>query len=179
MIGKNREAASDQHRKKKEVEKVTIPHPHRKTMRTGGVVGKDLWDRRNMRKSQKKKLDPGSKHGQSHQHRCGNEDRGPYPNAQAAIRWIMNGGVCRIERNHCTAPEKRPSMEPGLGAVATMLHCEQLLIVWPGDGQEKTRFNDCFNLVLDRSSESDETSSLQVIYLALRLVVDIALQHLH
>jgi len=108
MVCKNRKAASDQHRNKKEVEEVTVPHPYRKAMWTGEIVGKDLWDRRNMREPHKKKLDPGSKHRHRHQHSCGNEDRGPYPNANAAIRWIMNGSVCRIERNHGTAPEKHP-----------------------------------------------------------------------
>jgi hypothetical protein len=49
MIGENGQAASDQHRDKKEVEEVTESHPYRKAMRTGEIVGKDLWDRRNMR----------------------------------------------------------------------------------------------------------------------------------
>lgn len=31
------------------------------------------------------------------------------PNTKAAIRWIMNGSMCRIERNHWAAPETRPS----------------------------------------------------------------------
>src|ERR1035438_7054711 len=100
MIGKNRQAASDQHRNKKEVEKVTVAYPNRKTMRTGEIIGEDLRDRQNMREPHKKKLDPGSKHRYRHQHRCSNEDRGPYPNAKAAIRWIMNGCMRRIERNH-------------------------------------------------------------------------------
>jgi hypothetical protein len=59
-----------------------------------------------------------------------------------------------------------------------MLHGEQVLIVWPGDGQEKTRFGDCFNLVLDRSAKSEETSSLQVVDLPLCFVTECALQNL-
>jgi len=60
-----------------------------------------------------------------------------------------------------------------------MRHDEQFLIIWPGDGQEKSRFSDCFNVVLDRSAKSEETSSLQVIYLPLCLITERALQHLH
>src|ERR1035438_1210886 len=60
-----------------------------------------------------------------------------------------------------------------------MRHGEQLLIVWPGDGQEKPRFNDCFNVVLDRSAKSKEASTLQVVYLPLRFVTDGTLQHLN
>src|ERR1035437_10089506 len=72
-----------------------------------------------------------------------------------------------------------PGPREGLGAIATMRHGEQLLIVRPRDGQKKCRFIDCFDLVLDRSAESQETPILQVVYLPLRLVTDGTLQHLH
>ena len=60
MIGKNRQAASDQHRNEKEVEKVAVAHPQRKPMRTGEIVGIYLRDRRDMWEPYKKKLDPGT-----------------------------------------------------------------------------------------------------------------------
>src|ERR1700692_2593679 len=59
-----------------------------------------------------------------------------------------------------------------------MWHGKQLLIVWPGNGQEKTGINDGFNVELDRCAKSKETSSLQLVYLPLGFVTERALQHL-
>ena len=53
-----------------------------------------------------------------------------------------------------------------------MRHREQLLIVWPRDGQKKCRFINRFDLVLDRSAKGQQDPSLQVVYLSLRRVTD-------
>jgi hypothetical protein len=58
MIGEDRQTAPDQHRHKNEVEEVTVAHPQRKAMRARKVIGIDLRDRRNMRKSYKEKFNP-------------------------------------------------------------------------------------------------------------------------
>jgi hypothetical protein len=105
MIGQDRQAASNQHRNKKEIEEVAVTHPQRKAMRAGEVVGRYLWDRRNMWEAHKKNFDPRGQHRDCHQHSDSDKNRGAYPDTQATIGGIVNGGVCRIKRDHCMCPE--------------------------------------------------------------------------
>ena len=143
MIDQNGQTAPDQHRDKEEVEEVTVAHPQREAMRAGKVVGIDLRDRRNMGKSNQEDFQPCRKHGEKHQQGGGNQDGGANPDAKAAIGGIMNGGVCRIERDHCLSPggpfmflRVRVALLPSpratrSGAVAPVLEGLQLLVTGP------------------------------------------------
>src|SRR6185437_11403202 len=91
MIDKNRETAPDQHHHKNKVEEVAVAHPQRKAVWAGKVIRIDLWDRWNIWKSKKKELNPCREHGEQNQHNSRNQERGPNPDAKAAIWRIMNG----------------------------------------------------------------------------------------
>ena len=100
MIDQDGQTAPDQHCYKEKVEEVTVAHPQRKAMRSGKVVGIDLRDRRNVGKPNQEDFQPCREHGEKRQQGSSDQDGGANPNPKAAIGWIMNGGVRRIERDH-------------------------------------------------------------------------------
>jgi hypothetical protein len=73
-----------------------------------------------MRKPEKEKLNPCREHGEQHQHNSSNQERGPNPDAKAAIWRIMNGGVRRIKRDHRRSPGALSCIF-GIGATAVRL----------------------------------------------------------
>ena len=50
--------------------------------------------------------------------------------------------------------------DKGLGPIPAMLHSKQLLVGWPGDRQQKYRWRDRFDVMLDRSANSQKTHGL-------------------
>jgi hypothetical protein len=76
-------------------------------MRSGEIVGIDLGNGWYIRQAGKSELKPGRGSRQQHDYADGDENRRPNPDAKAAISRVVDGGVCRIERDHWMSPEIR------------------------------------------------------------------------
>src|SRR5579872_2065895 len=65
-------------------------------------IGIDLWNRWNVWQPKKKKLNPCRDYGEQHQHNSSNQERGPNPDAKAAIRDRDRS----VEQVECVAAQK-------------------------------------------------------------------------
>src|SRR6185437_6207574 len=104
MIHQDGQAAANQHHHKEEIEEVAVTHPDRKPVRSGEVVGIYLSDSGNMRKADHRELDPRRGDYREDRDTDSDHDGRSNPDAKSAIRRIVDGSVCRIERDHVTSP---------------------------------------------------------------------------
>src|ERR1700761_1285037 len=60
-----------------------------------------------------------------------------------------------------------------------MLHRKQLLVGWPGDRQQEYRWHNRFDVMLDRSTNSQKVHGFKLVGVALRAVTDMPSEHLY
>jgi len=104
MIRQDRQTTANEHHHKKEVEEVAVTHPDRKPVRACEVVGIYLRNGCNMRESGHGDFDPSRRDCSDDGDADSYQDGRLNPDAKSAIGWIVDGSVCRIERDHA-APE--------------------------------------------------------------------------
>ena len=102
MIDQNGEAAADQHHHKKKIEKVTVAHPERKSVRPSEIVGINLRNRRNVSAVRRPRTSIHAARAMRARITSADPDQNgwPNPNAEAAVLWIVHCPVRSIERNH-------------------------------------------------------------------------------
>ena len=108
MIHQDGQTAANQHHHKKEIEEVAVTHPDRKPVRPGEVVGIYLRNGWDMRQPGHGDLDPGRRDYRENRDTDSDQDGRSNPDAKSAIGRIMDGSVCRIERDH-VASELSPA----------------------------------------------------------------------
>jgi hypothetical protein len=64
-----------------------------------------------------------------------------------------------------------------LGAVAAVLHCGELLIAGPGDGEEEGGVFEGFDFMLDGGAEGEEVSQLEVVWFAVHREANLSLKN--
>ena len=100
MIHQDGQPTTNQHHHKKEIEEMAITHPDRKPVRACEVVGIYLGNRGNMRESRQSHFDPSRRHCRKDRDAYSYQDGRPNPNAESAIRRVVNGLVCWVKRDH-------------------------------------------------------------------------------
>ena len=107
MIHQDGQTAANQHHHKKEIEEVAVAHPDRKPVRSCEVIGIYLRNGWNMRQSGHGDLDPGRRDYRQDRDTDSDQDGRSNPDAKSAIRRIVDGSVCRIERDHIASEHPR------------------------------------------------------------------------
>jgi hypothetical protein len=100
MIHQDGQTAANQHHHKAEIEEVAVTHPERKPMRPDEVVGIYLRNGWNLRQVGHGDFDPRCRDYREDRDTDSDQDGRSDPNTKSAIRWIVDGSVCRIERYH-------------------------------------------------------------------------------
>src|SRR6202158_3209243 len=100
MIHQDRQTAANQHHHKKEIEEVAVTHPDRKPMRPCEVVRIYLRNRWNMRQPGHGDFDPRRRDYTEDRDTDSDQNRRSNPETKSAIRRIVDGSVCLIERDH-------------------------------------------------------------------------------
>ena len=104
MIGQDGKTAADEHGYEEEIEEVAVADPERKAMRASKVVGVHHGDGWNVRQAAYGYLNPRRGHQRRNDGGDSDQNRRTNPEAVAAIRGIMNGGVFRVKLDHCMSP---------------------------------------------------------------------------
>ena len=103
MIHQDGQTAANQHHHKKEIEEVAVTHPDRKPVRSREVVGIYLRNGWNMRQSGHGDLNPRRRDYREDRDTDSDQDGRSNPEAKSAIGRIVDGSVCRIERDHAAS----------------------------------------------------------------------------
>ena len=104
MIGEDGEAAANEHGDEEEVKEVGVANPEREAVGPGEVAGIDERDGRNVRQAGYGHLNPGRGHQRRDYGGNSDQNRRTNPEAVAAIRGMMNGGVLRVKLDHSVSP---------------------------------------------------------------------------
>jgi hypothetical protein len=107
MVRQNRQTAANQEGDEQEVEKVTIPKPDGKAVRTGRRGFVDDGHGRDGRQSADCRLHPRDE--KRHQRHSDDpaEHGWTHPQTDAPIRWIVHGAVGNVEGDHARNPPGR------------------------------------------------------------------------
>ena len=84
---------------------MTIPHPERKAMRPGKVVGIYLGNGWNLRQACHGELNPARENRGENRHSDSDQNGRANPDAEAAVLWVVHCLMHGIERDHINSDD--------------------------------------------------------------------------